>query len=333
MGDHKSNLDFYHQNNDDNYQIREKPLDAPSRVSIICIGAGVSGIALAIEAQENIKDCDFTIYEKNSDVGGTWLENRYPGCACDVPAHAYAYTFEPNPDYSRYYVGSTEIHQYLKAVVKKHNIEKYVRYNHRVIGASWRERDGVWDLTLEVPSQDGAVKTLIQRECNVLINACGLLNNWKWPAIEGLTSFKGHLCHSAQWEDYEWAGKRVAVIGSGSSAIQIIPELQPGVSISLKSRLKVKLTWLSVVSHMKAFIRSPTWIAPSQGFVDPKNEGPKNFYYTNKEKEKFRKDPDMFLAYRKRIESDMNRTFETFFKDSTKQQSAFEVCSPLTSQG
>lgn len=76
---------------------------------------------------------------------------------------------------------------------------------------------------------------------------------------------------------------------------------------------------------MKAFIRSPTWIAPSQGFVDPKNEGPKNFYYTDEEKQSFRNDPDMFLAYRKRIESDMNRTFDTFFKDSTKQQSAFVV--------
>lgn len=230
MGDYESDSSFYHQTIGDGYEIRENPLSTPYRVSVVCVGAGVSGIAAAMCAQETLEDCDFTIYEKNGDLGGTWLENRYPGCACDVPAHAYAYTFEPNPDYSRYYVGSIEIHQYLKAVVKKHGIEKYIHYNHRLVSAEWNESKGVWSLELEVSSLDSAEPTLFKRECTVLINACGLLNNWKWPAIQGLTSFQGHLCHSAQWKDYKWAGKKVAIIGSGSSSIQIVPELQPGES-------------------------------------------------------------------------------------------------------
>jgi cation diffusion facilitator CzcD-associated flavoprotein CzcO len=289
---------------EEEYSILEEPLNTSSPVSVVCIGSGVSGIATAIRVQETLQNCDFTIYEKNDDLGGTWLENRYPGCACDVPAHAYTYTFEPNPDYSRYYVGSVEIHAYLKAVAKKHDVEKYVVYNHKIIRAIWNESLGLWELDIEISKPGSEEKTLFQRTCNILINASGLLNNWKWPVIPGLNTFKGHLCHSAQWKDYDYQGKTVAIIGSGSSAIQIVPELQP------------------IVGQMKSFIRSPTWIAPSQGFVDPKNEGPKNFYYSAEEKRRFRENPDEFLAYRKKIESDMNRTFDTFLKDSPKQKAA-----------
>jgi len=286
----------------------EKPLNSESRVSVVCIGAGVSGIATAIRVQESMEHCDFDIYEKNADLGGTWLENRYPGCACDVPAHAYAYTFEPNPDYSRYYVGSVEIHGYLKAVAKKHNVERYIRYHHKLISAIWSEDKGMWDLEFEVSSPDTEQPTLFRRDCNVLINAGGLLNNWKWPSIPGLNTYKGHLCHSASWkEDFQWEDKTIAVIGSGSSAIQIVPHLQP------------------IVRNMKSFIRSPTWIAPSQGFVDPANEGPSNFHYSDEEKKQFRDNPEEFLKYRKKIEADMNRTFDTFLNSSSKQRDAKKV--------
>lgn len=201
-----------------------------------------------------------------------------------------------------------EIHAYLKAVAEKHKLEQYIHYNHKLVSAVWNEDIGLWELAFEINDlQNPGEKKYLQRTCNVLINAGGLLNNWKWPAIPGLTTFKGHLCHSASWKDFDWKEKKVAVIGSGSSAIQIVPELQP------------------IVGELKAFIRSPTWIAPSLGFVDPKNEGPKNFHYTEVQKRKFREDPDEFLRYRKQIESDMNRTFDTFLKDSEKQQSAREI--------
>ena len=221
---------YYSQPDDYHYHVREVPLFTRSKVSVVCIGAGVSGIATAIRVQETLHNCDFAIYEKNGDLGGTWLENRYPGCACDVPAHAYTYTFEPNPDYSRYYVGSLEIHGYLKAVTKKHNLEKYIHHYHKLTSAIWNDEEGLWDLELEVSLPDSQ-PSLFKRQCNVLLNAGGLLNNWKWPSIPGLNSYKGHLCHSAQWNsNFEWKDKIVAVIGSGSSAIQIVPELQPGKS-------------------------------------------------------------------------------------------------------
>ncbi|KAF2239816.1 FAD/NAD(P)-binding domain-containing protein [Viridothelium virens] len=288
--------------------IREEPLNTKREIDVVCIGAGVSGLAAAMKVQESMPNCNFDIYEKNGDLGGTWLENRYPGCACDVPAHAYAYTFEPNPDYSRYYIGSVEIHNYLKAVAKKHALGKYIRYHHKLNSAIWNEYRGVWELEFEVSTPENPQHTTIfKRDCAVLINACGLLNNWKWPIIPGLNDFKGHLCHSARWDrDYDFYGKKVAIIGSGSSAIQIVPELQ------------------RIAQHLSAFIRSPTWIAPSQGFVDPKTEGPLNFFYTDEDKKKFREDPDYFLAYRKSIESDMNRTFGTFMKGSEKQKGALE---------
>ena len=209
-------------------------------------------------------------------------------------------------DSSRYYIGSVEIHNYLQAVARKHALEKYIKYHHKLISAIWNEYRGTWELEFEISSsEDPQQKTILRRECAILINACGLLNNWKWPSIPGLHEFKGHLAHSARWgKDYDYTGKRVAIIGSGSSAIQIIPELQP------------------ITKHLITFIRSPTWIAPSQGFVDPKSEGPLNFFYTEQDKKRFREDPDYFLNYRKSIESDMNRTFDTFLKDSEKQKGA-----------
>lgn len=200
-----------------------------------------------------------------------------------------------------------EIHNYLKAVAKKHNLERYIKYHHKLTSAIWNEYRGTWELEFEASTPENPEQIIVlRRECTVLINACGLLNNWKWPSIPGLNDFNGHLSHSARWDkDYDYHGKKVAIIGSGSSAIQIVPELQP------------------IVQHLGAFIRSPTWIAPSQGFVDPKSDGPLNFFYTEEDKRKFRDDPEYFLAYRKSIEDDMNRTFDTFLKDSDKQRGAY----------
>lgn len=201
-------------------------------------------------------------------------------------------------------------------MAQKHNVEKCIKYNHRLISAIWNEADGKWDLEIEVTSKSETPEKILKRSCHVLLNASGLLNNWKWPNIPGLDTFKGHLCHSARWQhDYDWKDKKIAIIGSGSSAIQIVPELQP------------------LVSQMKAFIRSPTWIAPSQGFVDPENgEGPNNFFYTDEEKKQFREDPDEFLRYRKKIEGDMNKTFETMLRQSKKQIGARKAFAEIMKQ-
>ncbi|KAL9092133.1 MAG: hypothetical protein Q9165_004566, partial [Trypethelium subeluteriae] len=273
--------------------IREEPLNTKRKIDVVCIGAGVSGLAAAIKAMCQLMHTP----TRSSRIQTSKFGHRIVTRALMLKTRS-----------SRYYIGSVEIHNYLKAVAKKHALGKYIKYNHKLTSAIWNEYRGSWELEFEVSTPENPQHTTVfRRDCAVLINACGLLNNWKWPVIPGLNGFRGHLCHSASWDrDYDFYGKRVAIIGSGSSAIQIVPELQ------------------RIAQHLSAFIRSPTWIAPSQGFVDPKTEGPLNFFYTDEDKRKFREDPDYFLAYRKSIESDMNRTFSTFIKGSEKQKGAFE---------
>jgi cation diffusion facilitator CzcD-associated flavoprotein CzcO len=207
------------------------------------------------------------------------------------------------------YVGSHEIHDYLSAVVQKHDVGKFIHLNHKLTSAVWSETRGEWDIEVDVFSPGQTTQT-IKRSCNILINASGFLNNWKWPDLPGLNDFKGTLLHSASWkETQQLSGDTVAVIGAGSSGIQIVPALQP------------------IVSKLYAFIRSPTWIAPSQGFVDPTDGsgGLQNFFYTTEQKQHFRDNPDAFLEYRKNIESNLNRIIEIFIRDSPGQLGAKQL--------
>lgn len=205
------------------------------------------------------------------------------------------------------YVGSQEIQRYLSAVADKHKVRKHVKFNHQVTSATWNEVRGHWELEVtDISSSSNSERRSFARTCSILINASGFLNNWKWPDVPGLHEFNGSLMHSAQWKDNEeLSGKSVAVIGAGSSGMQIIPALQ------------------STVGKMIAFIRSPTWVAPSQGFVDmPGSDGQQNPLYTDAQKQAFRDDPAGFLEYRKQIESGLNRIFNIFLKDSAMQESA-----------
>lgn len=205
------------------------------------------------------------------------------------------------------YVGSQEIQRYLAAVADKHDVRKYIRFNHWVSSATWIDERGEWDLEItRLPSPGSSKIRTFSISCNILINASGFLNNWKWPDIAGLHDYNGLLIHSAQWqEDKELSAKSVAVIGAGSSGMQIIPALQP------------------TVGKLHAMIRSPTWVAPFQGFVDlPDADGRTNFFYTNAQKQEFRDNPTDFLEYRKNIESSLNRIFGLFLRDSPMQESA-----------
>lgn len=172
-------------------------------------------------------------------------------CACDVPAHAYTYSWEGNPYWSRAYVGSLELFDYFKGRAKAYGVDDFLKLQHRVDKAVWSPKEGRW----EVSVQDLKHEQVFIDKAEVLINAAGflkyeiplscnqcacpcergfllliqLLSKWKWPDIADIGEFKGQLTHSAQWDDsYDFTGKRVAIIGSGSSAIQIVPELQPG---------------------------------------------------------------------------------------------------------
>ncbi|OAL56021.1 FAD/NAD(P)-binding domain-containing protein [Pyrenochaeta sp. DS3sAY3a] len=285
------------------YQYAPEPLGHPRPVRVAIIGAGVSGIAAVKMFKEKFQgtSAELVLYEKNSDVGGTWLENRYPGCACDVPAHAYTYSWEGNPNWSKAYVGAVELFDYFKSRAVAYGVEDFVHLNHLVEQAIWKEDEGLWEL--QVLDQARNIRFITSAEC--LINAAGFLNNWKWPDVPNLTDFQGHLVHSAHWDDtYIFQNKRVAIIGSGSSAIQIVPQLQP------------------VVDHMVSFNRSATWITPEFA-AEFAPEG-RDVLISSEQQREWRDDPKAFLEFRKKVESTMNQFFDLQYKDSELQKDSFE---------
>ncbi|KAL4739993.1 hypothetical protein BDV11DRAFT_214749 [Aspergillus similis] len=222
--------------------VEERSIDACRPMRVVVIGSGISGIISSIRLRQRIGNLDLCVYEKNADIGGTWLENRYPGCACDIPAHTYQATFEPNKEWSTFYAAAPEIHKYWKHVSDKYGCGKYIKFKHRVVSATWENDRSKW--TLQVKNLDSG--EIIEDQCDVVVSASGALNEWKWPSIPGLHDFKGKLMHSANWdESYDYSGKRVAVIGNGSSGIQIVPGMLPK------------------VTHLDHYIRGRTWLSPT----------------------------------------------------------------------
>jgi cation diffusion facilitator CzcD-associated flavoprotein CzcO len=199
-------------------------IKAPAPIRIIAIGGAASTLSFAREVQMGrIENAELVVYEKNAALAGTWFENRYPGCACDIPSHTYQYTWAPNPDWSSYYSGSAEIKEYFEKVAKKYDLEKYVQLRKKVIGAKWNEDTAMWDVEIE----DLETGKTFKDSGNFFINGGGIINNWKWPNIKGLETFKGARMHSAAWDpEYDFKGKKVVVIGNGSSGVQITPVLQ-----------------------------------------------------------------------------------------------------------
>ena len=193
MGSYKEEPTFHFQ---------ERAIDDGRPIRVVIIGAGVSGIGLYIRLRQYVPSATISIFEKNSGVGGTWLENRYPGVACDIPSHVYQYTFEPNTQWSKFFSPGAEILEYVQGVAKKYQAEENVQFNTRVTAANWDEANGVWRVGTELTSSDGRQETK-EVEAEVLISAVGVLNNWKYPEIEGIHDFQGKLLHSAKW-DTEW---------------------------------------------------------------------------------------------------------------------------------
>jgi cation diffusion facilitator CzcD-associated flavoprotein CzcO len=176
--------------------ISERALDEPRPLKVIYIGAGVSGICAAINLPKYVPNLELTIYEKNADVGGTWFENRYPGCACDIPAHSYQLSFESNPDWSSFYVGAPEILRYWQRVAEKYGVKKHMRFRRRCVEARWDEETSKWRVKLKNVDNN----EIIEDVADVFVTGSGVLNEWKWPDIEGLHDFKGKLLHSANWD-------------------------------------------------------------------------------------------------------------------------------------
>ncbi|MDH4560955.1 NAD(P)/FAD-dependent oxidoreductase [Pseudomonas sp. BN411] len=190
-------------------------------VHVLIIGAGFGGLGLAIQLQK-AGIHDFLILEKGSDVGGTWRDNSYPGAACDVPSHLYSFSFEPKADWSRKFAPQAEIFAYQRHCADKYGLRRHIRFGCEVEGAEFDEPSGTW----QVLTRSGE-----HFRARALVSACGQLNRPVWPRIPGLDGFKGALFHSAGWNhDYPLDGKRVAVIGTGASAIQFVPQIAPKVA-------------------------------------------------------------------------------------------------------
>ena len=214
----------------------DSPLtDAGTKLwEVIIVGAGMAGIGAAIRLQEQGID-DFLVLEKANALGGAWRENTYPGCACDVPSRLYSYSFAPNPHWSRTFAGQAEILAYLGQVAAGHGIGPRIRYGIELLGAQWNASALCWELETNA----GLVRTM------VLICATGPIHVPNTPDLPGLDQFQGKVFHSSDWQhDYALAGKRVAVIGTGASAVQFIPKIQPA------------------LGQLHLFQRTPSWVLP-----------------------------------------------------------------------
>ncbi|BAX91651.1 flavin-containing monooxygenase [Mycobacterium shigaense] len=206
----------------------------PVHTRAIIIGTGFSGLGMAIKLQQ--QGVDFVILEKAADVGGTWRDNSYPGCACDIPSHLYSFSFEPKPDWKNPFSYQPEIWDYLKGVTEKYGLRRYIEFNSLVDRGHWDDDEHRW----HVFTADG-------REFvgQFLISGAGALHIPSIPNIEGRDEFQGAAFHSAQWDhSVDLTGKRVAMIGTGASAIQIVPEI------------------VKDVAELQLYQRTPPWVVP-----------------------------------------------------------------------
>jgi cation diffusion facilitator CzcD-associated flavoprotein CzcO len=186
---------------------------------IAIVGTGFSGLGMGIRLKQE-GEHDFVLLERAGEIGGTWRDNTYPGCRCDVPSHLYSFSFAPNPNWSSTFSPQSEILDYLKVTANRYGVLPHVSFETELESAAWDDDEQLWQLE----TSKGAMTA------SVLIAAQGPLSDPSLPNVPGIESFKGKSFHSAQWDhDHKLEGERVAVIGTGASAIQFVPEIQPRV--------------------------------------------------------------------------------------------------------
>lgn len=214
----------------------------PSSFSVLIIGTGLSGLCMAIKLA--VAGISFVIVEKDGDVGGTWLENVYPGCGVDTPGHLYTFSFAPNPDLTRYFARRAEVQEYLEKLFDQYDIRSRIRFNTEVVEARYNTGGGQWEVVIREPGGRH-----ISVSAGVLISAVGMVNRPFVPAIPGLEGFDGPVMHTAAWDPaVELAGKRVAVIGNGASAMQLVPSI------------------VDEAAHVTVFQRSKQWAVPHPNY-------------------------------------------------------------------
>ncbi len=202
-------------------KLTDPPHSSLLKTRLLVIGAGFSGIALGLRLLAR-GERDFIILDQAEGVGGTWWVNRYPGCACDVQSHLYSLSFAGKPNWSRQFAPRAEIQAYLEQLVHQSGLNAHLKLSRRVECSHWNEQEKCW----QIRDHSGQ-----HYQAEVLVSAIGGLSRPNWPTISGLETFQGPVIHSQQWPDQlRLTGKRVAVIGSGASAIQFVPQIQPQVS-------------------------------------------------------------------------------------------------------
>jgi cation diffusion facilitator CzcD-associated flavoprotein CzcO len=213
------------------------------RTGVVVVGTGFSGMGMAIELRRQGRD-DFVVLEKAGDFGGTWRDNTYPGCACDIQSHMYSFSFEQKPDWSRSFAPQPEILAYLRQVADKWGLRRFTRFHCEVAGARWDAEEARWHV---------ATATGDTYLAQYLVAGIGALHLPSIPELPGIDTFRGTVFHSARWDhDYDLTGKRVAVVGTGASAVQFVPRIAER------------------VQRLTLFQRTAPWVMPKPDHAMPK---------------------------------------------------------------
>ncbi|KPM36044.1 hypothetical protein AK830_g10525 [Neonectria ditissima] len=263
------------------YFPKQEPWNPHRPVKVIITGAGIGGVASAVLLSRKVRNASIAVYDRLDKVGGTWAANVYPGVRCDVPSHSYQLSFEPNTDWSEYYPKGAEIQKYYETVVAKYDLTENFHLKHEVLGAIWLPKSSQW----EVKVKNLVTQAIFTEKADFFISSQGRISQPSIPDIPGIHDvFKGELIHTARWpKEFDYTGKRLAVIGNGASGQQLIPNI------------------IGDVSHIDHYVRTKTWVTPTfvgDLFVATEDQpgGPR---YSQEERDKFRDDPDAYLEHRR----------------------------------
>jgi cation diffusion facilitator CzcD-associated flavoprotein CzcO len=247
---------------------------------VIVVGAGMSGILCGVRLQQEGVG-SFTIYEKGDRPGGTWRENTYPGLCCDIPSHVYSYSFKPNPDWSHQFAPGPEILDYMERTAEKYGVTDFIRFGEEVVSC---EYDGKkWHVR---------TKSGVHDEADIVLMATGVLHHPNYPDIEGIDEFKGEIFHSARWNnDFDWRGKRIGIVGTGSTAVQIVDAT------------------VDEVEHLSLFQRTAQWVMPQE-----------NPEFSEEQVREFRENPESMRALSRDLSDLFGRVFANAVIDADSEE-------------